>query len=137
MHQIKTKKCLKIQGKNVDDGNFSCYICDRKLNIKCNLYDHISTCEKKNKNIEHIKNENKILKNKIIELEKEVEILRHDKKDIQERYDHLSITAVKRPTNSTKNIQVNNYIKNMSPLLKNDLTNSVQYLTLEHHVKGI
>jgi hypothetical protein len=43
---------------------------------------------------------------------------------------------VKRPTIGTKNVQINNYIKNMAPLLKSDITDNVQNLTLEHHVKG-
>ena len=37
---------------------------------------------------------------------------------------------------NTKNIQINNYIKNMQPLLETDIKNNVQYLTLDHHVKG-
>ena len=44
--------------------------------------------------------------------------------------------CVKRPTTNNKNIQINNYIKNMPPLLESDIKDNIQYLTLEHHVKG-
>lgn len=93
-----------------------------------------------NNNVKQELEESKNLNIKLnIELEKlktENELLRADKKDLQERYDNLSITAVKRPTTSTKNVQINNYIKNMPPLLESDIKENVQYLTLDHHVKG-
>ena len=63
-------------------------------------------------------------------------MLRADKKELQDNYKELSLTAVKRPTTSTKNVQINNYIKNMPPLLPSDITDNVHNLTLEHHSKG-
>ena len=65
-----------------------------------------------------------------------VNILKKDKHDLQERYDRLSLTAMKRPINSTKNIQINNFIQNMEPLKMEDIKESVPMLTLDHHVKG-
>jgi hypothetical protein len=74
---------------------------------------------------------------------KEIEMLRNiinelrlDKKDLQERYDKLSLTAVKRPVTTNKNIQINNYIQQMEPIKMVDITQSVPMLTLDHHVKG-
>jgi hypothetical protein len=86
--------------------------------------------------VKKIIDENIELKTTIQLLTKENEMLKIDKKDLQKRYDNLSITAVKRPTTNTKNIQINNYIKNMPPLLELDIKENVQYLTLDHHVKG-
>ena len=51
-------------------------------------------------------------------------------------YKELSITAVKKTTTSNKTIQINNYIKNMPPLLIDDMKEHIPNLTLEHHVKG-
>lgn len=132
-HQKKAKYCLKIQG--VKGIEFECTNCSKIFNSKHDHKRHISTCKKGNT----VENMRILLTNQsdqIIALKKEVEILRADKKDLQERYDNLSITAVKRPTTSTKNIQINNYIKNMPPLLESDIKENVQYLTLDHHVKG-
>jgi hypothetical protein len=72
-------------------------------------------------------------------LQKENEMLREDKKDLQESYTELSLTAVKRPVNNTKNIQINNFIQKMEPLRIEDIEDieeSVPMLTLDHHVKG-
>jgi hypothetical protein len=83
------------------------------------------------------------MEDKLHDAKKEIELListikelRIDKKDLQERYDKISLTAVKRPVNHTKNIQINNYIQNMKPLRIEDIKESVPMLTLEHHVKG-
>ena len=69
-------------------------------------------------------------------LKNTVKELRKDKKELQERYDILSLTAVKRPINNTKNIQINNFIQNMEPLRIEDIKDSVPMLTFDHHIKG-
>ena len=131
-HQKNTKTCLKMQCVKVDN-KVKCEFCGLILSSKTSLHRHIKICKCKYKNIE---NELHDALKTIEMLRSTITELRNDKKDLQERYDNLSLTAVKRPTTNTKNIQINNYIKNMPPLLESDIKDNVQYLTLEHHVKG-
>lgn len=139
-HQRKAKYCLKIQGKS--DVHMICESCDKGFNSKYNLNRHKKICKK---SIVNIRLNKDIMErdSKILALEKEVDILkniiselREYKRDLDERYENLSLTAVKRPINSTKNIQINNYIQNMKPLKIDDIKKTVPMLTLDHHVKG-
>jgi hypothetical protein len=131
-HQKNTKSCLELQGVTLDK-KVKCEFCNLVLSSKTSLQRHVKICKSKNKNIEdELKDAIKIidmLKNTVAELRTQL-------KDYKDDYKELSMTAVKRPTNSTKNIQINNYIKNMNPLLEEDIKSSVPMLTLEHHVKG-
>ena len=137
LHQKSARYCLKLQGITNIKGTHLCDLCGKDFQNKSHLHTHLNICEKNAPNMKILINENMTLKNTIQLLKKEVELLNKDKKDLQEMYTNLSITAVKRPTTtSTKNIQINNYIKNMPPLLENDLKDSIPMLTLEHHVKG-
>lgn len=134
-HQKRAKYCLKLQGVSGVEKNYICDYCKKEFNVSSNYKRHIKRCKVSEINV--------VFEKKIMSLETKIETLetliielRADKKDLQERYDNLATTAVKRPTNSTKNIQINNYIKNMPPLLESDIKENVQYLTLDHHVKG-
>jgi hypothetical protein len=129
-HQKKAKYCLKLQG-NSQDNQFLCKNCDKGFTKKFNYDRHIGVC-KQTSFVKTI-NEQNI---KIEVLQKENQLLREELKKSQDNYKDLSITAVKRPTTSTKNVQINNYIKNMQPLLQSDITDNVHNLTLEHHSKG-
>jgi hypothetical protein len=135
VHQKKAKYCLKIQGVE-KKGGFECNLCGKDFSVKFHLQNHQNICEKNIPNIKKIKEELSNLRKYILILRKENDMLKEDKKDLQDRYDNLSIIAVKRPTSSTKNIQINNYIKNMPPILNSDIIDNVQHLTLEHHSKG-
>jgi len=133
-HQRKTKYCLKIQG--IDQKNIhKCDGCLKSFTVTSNYRKHLTTCKKNDlittmsDRITILENENKMLKHDVKRLE-------NDKEKIRSDYKELSITAIKRPVNNTKNIQINNYIKNMLPLLETDITNNIQNLTLEHHTKG-
>ena len=140
-HQRTARYCLKIQGKKVEDvkDKFKCELCGKTF-LNNNRYKyHKNICTSNKLCVE----ENDKLKLRISELEKinsmfqkENEILKQDKKDLQDRYDNLSLTAVKRPVNNTKNIQINNFIQKMEPLRIEDIEESVPMLTLDHHVKG-
>jgi hypothetical protein len=141
-HQEKTRYCLKLQGK-IGKGKFICDLCGKDFPVKCNMKDHQIICEKNSPNIIKLKNDVIVLTGRIKEIEllncmltKENDMLRNEKSELRSDYKELSMTAVKRPTTSTKNIQINNYIKNMSPLLEEDLKSNIPMLTLEHHVKG-
>ena len=135
-HQKNTKYCLKIQGVTENkQTNFKCEGCSKGFPLIHHYKRHIKIC--KEFAITNIKC------NRILELEKiierlscENEILKNELEKYRTDYKELSITAVKRPTTNTKNIQINNYIKNMQPLLETDIKNNIQYLTLDHHVKG-
>jgi hypothetical protein len=140
-HQKKTKYCLKLQGKTVDT-EYKCDGCLKTFTIKGNLIKHQKICRNDVRN-ERLLEENEeykkqiiILEQRISNLETQVRELKLDKKNLQERYDKLSLTAVKRPVNSTKNIQINNFIQKMEPLRIEDIEESVPMLTLDHHVKG-
>ena len=131
IHQKRTKYCLKLQGVDTDETH-KCKNCAKILTNKYNYNRHMKTCRETNTNkrIEKLESDLKLER-------KEKELLREMLTDLQTRYDNLATTAVKRPTTNTKNVQINNYIKNMAPLLESDLTDNVINLTLDHHVKGI
>jgi len=133
-HQKRAKYCLKIQGINLPK-KYICKGCQKSFEISANFRRHKKIC----KNPIRIKRDKKKIgemKKELIKLRELVNILKQDKKNLQERYDKLSLTAVKRPVNNTKNIQINNYIQNMEPLKIEDIKESVPMLTLDHHIKG-
>ena len=144
-HQSKARYCLKIQNKIPTD-EYSCNSCVKKFLSSTKLRRHEKNCSSKelvinlNNRIKELDNEIILLKKdnemEMLVLKKENELLRGELNKSQDNYKELSITAVKRPTTSTKNVQINNYIKNMQPLLPSDITDNVHNLTLEHHSKG-
>ena len=101
-HQRTALYCLKIQCKKVEDikDKFKCELCGKTF-LNNNRYKyHKNICTSNKLCIE----ENDKLKLRISEIEKmntilhnENEMLKYDKKYLQERYDNLSLTAVKRP----------------------------------------
>jgi len=123
---------LLRQGKTIDK-TVKCKFCGKILSSIISLKRHAKICKDKNKLLEDDFND---AKKEIEMLKNTVKELREDKKDLQDRYDNLSLTAVKRPVNNTKNIQINNYIQKMEPLRLEDIKDSVPMLTLDHHVKG-
>ena len=133
-HQRTTKYCLKLQNKSPNK-EFICDSCTKTFLSSTTLRRHkkkccsVSVVEELNSKIKELTNKNNLLEDKCI-------MLTNQLNKTEESYKELSITAVKRPVNNTKNIQINNYIKNMPPLLENDIKDSVPMLTLEHHVKG-
>jgi hypothetical protein len=133
-HQKKAKYCLKLQKKDPEQ-IFICDGCNKQFTSNVTLVRHKKGCSS-TELIEQLRKDNDNFKNKITSLTDMNMELRTFLKDLQDRYDNLSLTAVKRPTTSTKNVQINNYIKNMAPLLQSDITDNVHNLTLEHHSKG-
>jgi hypothetical protein len=134
VHQKKARYCLEIQGVK-KKGEYECKLCGKDFSVKFHLQNHENICEKNIPNIKKLNEELVILRKDICIFKKENELLRDELKKSQDNYKELSLTAVKRPT-STKNVQINNYIKNMAPLLQSDITDNVHNLTLEHHSKG-
>ena len=142
-HQKRTRYCLKIQGKSDTKGAYNCDLCGKNFfNHSAYKYHQTTKC-KLNTQYSKITEMLEITEEKLVNkteecigLHKEIEVLRSVVEQFRSDYKELSITAVKRPTTSTKNVQINNYIKNMPPLLESDINNNVQNLTLEHHAKG-
>lgn len=133
-HQSRAKYCLKIQNKK-PDLEYNCDSCGKSFMSTTTLRRHKSSCSSKDLVVD-LHKRIKELEDKNILLEERCRILTKQLDKTENRYDDLATTAVKRPTSSTKNIQITNYIKNMPPLLESDIQNSVPMLTLEHHVKG-
>ena len=136
-HQKKAKYCLLIQNKNTQE--YICDGCDKNFTSDLTLKRHKKICsssELVKKLQETIRNLEVKYTKKISNLETKLQCLEKAHITLQNNYKELSLTAVRRPTN-TKNIQVNNYIKNMQPLLESDIKENVQYLTLDHHAKGV
>ena len=147
-HQKTAKYCLKIQGIEVQK-KYECKWCNKSFAIFSNFERHKKVCKDpkkieeyeyqnkiKDQELINVKEENNILKKEIEMLKNTIYELKEDKKNLQDRYDNLSLTAVKRPVNNTKNIQINNFIQKMEPLRIEDIEKSVPMLTLDHHVKG-
>ena len=137
-HKKNAKYCLKIQGIGSIKKykyNHTCKGCSKGFQMTHHYNRHVKSCKKielvvsLNSKIKELEDENLLLKEKC-------KMLTNQLDKTEENYKDLAITAVKRPTTSTKNIQINNYIKNMPPLLDQDIQNNVPMLTLEHHVKG-
>jgi len=133
-HQKRAKYCLKLQG--IDGEEYTCENCDKNFNSKYDRERHFKIC-KKTRLVKSLQDENDLLKKELALSQKECKILIDQLKNFRKDYKDLATTAVKRPTTSTKNVQINNYIKNMPPLLESDLTSNVNNLTLDHHVKGV
>jgi hypothetical protein len=127
-HKKTANYCLKIQGVE-STKKFECESCCIKFTLKSTLDKHLLRCIYHTPAFKKIKDENSLLKNTIKELRIQLEIQTHN-------YTELSLTAVKRPVNNTKNIQINNFIQKMEPLRLEDIVESVPMLTLDHHVKG-
>jgi hypothetical protein len=156
-HQRTAKYCLNIQGKNPQDvtNKFKCELCNKIFlnnnrykyhkNICLPIESYVEDIRKLKLRISELEKENKTTEENLInvkqmnkDLQKENDLLIEYKNELREDYKDLSITAVKRPTKNvnTKNIQINNFIHNTKPLNIKDIKETIQMLTLDHHVKG-
>ncbi len=133
-HQKKAKYCLEIQGKTPVQ-EYNCDTCRKSFSSSSKLRRHQTNCSSKELVIS-LKQNIRELEEKNISLQERCKMLSEQLDKIQQRYDNLSLTAVKRPTISNKTMNINNFIKNMQPLTVQDIESSVPMLTLEHHAKG-
>ena len=98
-HQKKARYCLKIQGIEVPK-KYECKGCNKTFEISANFERHKKTCKNPNKIQEYkdiIKQMNEDmtkLRETIKVIQKENEMLKQDKKDLQDSYTELSLTAV-------------------------------------------
>jgi hypothetical protein len=111
-HQRTARYCLQIQGKKVEDvkDKFKCELCGKTF-LNNNRYKyHKNICTSNKLCIE----ENERLKLRISDLEKinsmfqkENEMLKQDKKDLQDSYTELSLTAVSGNFEEETTIEIN------------------------------
>jgi hypothetical protein len=142
-HQKTAKYCLQIQGKTIKNTIVECEDCNKKLSSLKKLREHKNICHLYRERIieEKIKEkyETKLVcKDKyILNLKKQLKQKNRAIKDLQDKLENVAIKAVSRPSyTSNKNIQINNYIKNLQPLGIDHIKESIPMLTLDHHVKG-
>lgn len=134
-HQKNAKYCLTRRGVDTSRAEHKCEGCNKTFQRKYELSRHYKSC-KKNDTLEKANEKIRDLQTELAQLRAENDLLKSELEKVQDRYDKLSITVVKRPVNNTKNIQINNFIQNMEPLRIEDIQESVPLLTLDHHVKG-
>ena len=94
-HIKRATYCLKLRGIEKSDDEQKCEACNKIFSRKYELDRHSKICKKNNILQDHEKTI-KLLRDENLVLKKELELLRADKSDLQERYDNLSLTAVRR-----------------------------------------
>jgi hypothetical protein len=109
------------------------------MNIKKCIQNNKSLLEE---NIE-LKMLNNQFKNQLVSKEIRIEELDNiiqEQKDtiqtLQDKLENIAIKAVQRPTNMTKNTQINNYIQQLKPVTDEYFLNNVQHLSIDHILKG-
>lgn len=114
IHQRKTKYCLKIQGKNIERGEYKCK-CGKDFNIKQNFLGHIDGCKYLlcYDELKHAKNEIKFLKEKNKMLEK-------DKNNIQKSYESLAKILANKSTITTNTKTITNNTLNLGVFTKTE-----------------
>jgi hypothetical protein len=137
-HQKNTRFCLEKQGKKII--LLKCKSCSSTFTTKRKLCNHYQIC------ISHVSNQiKKETQNQLDEKNRLIDMLKdqleEQKKTItilQDKLENIAIKAVQNPTttNNTKNIQINNFLKNAPMLTDEVIQDNIQYLTLDHHVQG-
>jgi hypothetical protein len=138
-HQKTAKYCLIVQGKK--STLYTCKYCKKNVSTKHRLYTHYQSCDKykamgvsnsyeiKIKHLQEIVDEQK----QIMEEQKQTI------SNLQDKLENIALKAVSTSSttnNNTKNIQINNFLKNAPALTDQVIQDNIQYLTLDHHVQG-
>ena len=144
-HQKKALYCLKLQECDKDSGcnkKFRCLFCDKAYTTKYNCIMHSEKCVNKT-NIEELQLELQKYKDKLIDLEKKLEVSNTLVKEYREllgkeqnNHQTLALTAVSRPTTSIKNTIKNAVIQNLLPLKENEMQEQLPLLTIDHIREG-
>jgi hypothetical protein len=127
-HQKRAKYCLKIRDKDVSR-DFVCE-CSHAYTSKENLESHIKSCK-----IYAVSENTKYKNNEISNLKGQLAEQKQTIKDLQDKLENIAIKAVSRST-TTKNTQINNYVQNLQPITEERLQDNVQYLSIDHILKG-
>jgi hypothetical protein len=126
-HQKNAKYCLAKRGKWVD--NYFCHGCDSVYSTKRRLDTHMSICFDSlilKNNYDHIQ--------KLEDKDKQIEHLKKQVRILQDKLENVAIKAVSRPI--TTKTQINNYIRNMLPVTENHMLEQSKKLTIEHIQRG-
>jgi len=144
IHQARTKACLALQEQALIIEEFVCEICDKNFTTLQSLNNHTKACKSIfdpiKKELEFLKNNNKIKDNQI-------EILNNDikHKDIEiERLSNLLEKALTKPAtnittnnNDNRSMNVVNFLKETNkPITLNTLMRNSQYLTMANCLEG-
>jgi hypothetical protein len=150
-NHIKTARyCIKQRGKDSDKEEFVCCKCPKTFTSKRWLLAHQEKC---GESVVSLKETNRLLDDKIKNLEKSVVKNRLDYEErlknqenkyeqkilkLQDKLENIAIRAVERPTSTTNNMKtnINNFIQNMEPMTSENLLEHTGNLTLEHVQKG-
>jgi hypothetical protein len=136
-HQKCAKYCLKKQC-DINEKEIKYMICDgcnKKFTTKREYKDHQERCiDKKNLEINSLKNDILLKNNLIIELETQLNIYKNLSQDSQQCIKEIA----RQPKTNTTNNNTTNNILNLAPLdmntLKDQLTNVINTKMTEEHV---
>ena len=141
-HQKTAKYCLQLRNIKITP-IYKCGGCNKQFSRAYHLRRHESNCTSNERFYE--------LEQKLYEKdtkisgyvekikEKDMLLLKYEKiiSELQDKLENIAIRAVSKTTSiNTKNIQINNFLKNAPPLTEQVIEDNVQHLTLEHHVQG-
>ncbi len=140
-HQKTAKYCLKLRNVKLEI-NYKCDGCGKTFSRSYHLQRHQKQCKSNERLYE--------LESKLAQSEKYIEIYKQDNlqkdkiieeqketiKDLQLQMQEVALKAVSRPTNMTKNTQINNYIQQLKPVTDELLLDNVQHLSIDHIMKG-
>ena len=146
-HQKTAKYCLKLRDIDIPT-IYTCPGCSKIFPKKYEYNRHIAICESNIIVAEHTKHikelekenekiniENNTQKLTIDRLEETIKEQKQIMLDLQNKIQELAIKAISRSTN-TKNTQINNYIQQLKPVTDEHLQDNLQYLSIEHILKG-
>ena len=108
-HQLKTKYCLKIQGKSTQ-GQYGCEYCSKSFTLQSSLEDHYEICKANNKYVKDYKAKNAelqkkiiLLQNKLEEAEKRARDAFRREKELMKAYEKLAAISANKSTTTNNN----------------------------------
>ena len=139
-HQRTAKYCLKLRDVKLEK-LYTCDGCSKSFSRSYHLQRHQKQCKSNDRLYE--------LESKLAQVEKDIEIyvkeisqknivIQEQKetiKELQDKLENIAIKAVSRPTNMTKNTQIN-YINQLKPVTEEVLLDNAQHLSIDHIMKG-
>jgi cell division protein FtsB len=141
-HQKTARYCLKLRPSVKETPLiFKCDFCEKTYTTNYRVRSHMVKCVKSlsevmnlRKQIDELSNKNDMLNQKIEEQKTQIS-------NLQDKLENIALKAVSTSSTTnnntmTKNIQINNFLKNAPALTDQVIQDNIQYLTLDHHVQG-